>query len=135
MQARRTVGGRHPVRLMDKIVIQEARFQSRVGVSDEERARPQEIIVDIEGFRDLRGAGASDDLSETVCYAAMHEKAAHIIGANAFRLIETIAERLAAMVLRDFPIEKVVVRVRKPAALAARQVLYAAVEITREKNG
>lgn len=120
---------------MDRIVIQEARFQSRVGVSDEERARPQEIAVDIEAFRDLRAAGESDDLSETVCYAAMHEKAAHIIGGNAFHLIETIAERLAAMVLREFPIEKVIVRVRKPAALAERKVQYAAVEITRERNG
>ena len=119
---------------MDKIIVQEARFQSRVGVSEKERAQPQEIIVDIEAFRDLRAAGESDDLEQTVCYATVHEKAAQIISANSFHLIETIAERLAAMVLRDFPIEKVIIRVRKPAALAARQVRYAAVEITREKN-
>ena len=120
---------------MDKILIQEARFQSHVGVSDEERAQLQEIVVDIEMFRDLRAAGESDDLRETVCYATVHAKAAQIIGGNAFHLIETIAEQLAAMVLRDFPIGKVVIRVRKPAALAARNVRYASVEITREKNG
>ncbi len=120
---------------MDKIVIQDARFLSRVGVSDEERARPQEIIVDIEMFRDLRAAGESDDLRETVCYAAVHEKTAQIIGSADFHLIEAIAERLAAMVLCGFAVERVVVRVRKPAALAARDVRHAAVEITREKNG
>jgi dihydroneopterin aldolase len=119
---------------MDRILIQEARFQSHVGVSDEERTQPQEIIVDIEMFRDLRAAGESDDLRETVCYATVHTKAAQIIGGKAFHLIETIAEQLAAMVLRDFPIEKVVIRVRKPAALAARNVRYATVEITRQKN-
>ena len=120
---------------MDKILIQEACFQSHVGVSDKERDQLQEIVVDIEMFRDLRAAGESDDLRETVCYASVHEKAARIIGENSFHLIETIAEGLAAMVLQDFPIEKVVIRVRKPAALAARNVRCAAVEITREKNG
>ena len=120
---------------MDKILIEGASFQARVGVSDEERGRQQEIVVHLQAFVDTRGAGKQDDLAATVSYVEIHEVAARAVSAKAYRLIETIAEDVAAAVLRSFAsVTGVVVRVAKPAALSDRGVRLTAVEITRMKN-
>jgi dihydroneopterin aldolase len=120
---------------MDKIVIREALLQARVGISEAERAEPQEIALDIEAFRDLRPAGLSDDYKDTVCYAAMLATASRVVTAQPYHLIEAIAENVAAAMLEEFEIHRVLVRVRKPGALAKQNARYAAVEIVREKNG
>ena len=120
---------------MDKIIIQGVRLQACVGISEEERAAPQEIVLDIEVFRDLRAAGQSDDYSNTVCYTAMLTAVTRIVTQQPYYLIETIAEKLAHAMLTEFEIHKVLVRVRKPGALTNQNVRYAAVEIVREING
>ena len=120
---------------MDKIIIEGARYQAHVGVSDEERRRKQEIVMDLQVFVDVRAAGQLDDLAASVSYVEIHEAAARTIAAKAFRLIEAIAEGVATAVLRSFPaVAGVVVRVDKPAALSGRQVRSTAVEITRMRN-
>lgn len=120
---------------MDKIIIEGASFQARVGVSDEERRRRQEIVVNLQAFVDTRGAGRQDDLDASVSYVEIHEVAARIISAKPYRLIEAIAEDVAAAILQSFAaVSGVVVRVAKPAALGERGVRLTAVEITRMKN-
>jgi 7,8-dihydroneopterin aldolase/epimerase/oxygenase len=120
---------------MDKIIIEGASFQARVGVSEEERSRQQEIVVNLQAFIDTRVAGQQDDPDATVSYVEIHEVAARIVSAKAYRLIESLAEELAAAVLRSFAaVAGVVVRVAKPAALGDRGVRLTAVEITRMKN-
>jgi 7,8-dihydroneopterin aldolase/epimerase/oxygenase len=120
---------------VDKIIIQEARLQARVGISEAERAEPQEIVLDIEAFRDLRPAGLSDDYNDTVCYAAMLTAASRVVTGQPYHLIEAMAENVAAALLGEFEINRVLVRVRKPGALAGQNARYAGVEIVREKNG
>jgi dihydroneopterin aldolase len=120
---------------MDKIIIEGASFQAHVGVSEEERRRRQEIIVSLQILIDLRSAGEQDDIASTVSYVEIQELAADVISAKPYRLIETIAEDLAAAVLRGFAaVAGVIVRVAKPAALGERGVRLTAVEITRMRN-
>jgi 7,8-dihydroneopterin aldolase/epimerase/oxygenase len=120
---------------MDKIIIEGASFRARVGISDEERGRHQEIVLNLQAFIDTRGAASQDDLGATVSYVEIHEVAARTIAAKAYRLIETIAEDVAAAILQSFAaVDGVAVRVAKPAALGDRGVRLAAVEITRMKN-
>jgi dihydroneopterin aldolase len=120
---------------MDRIIIEGASFQARVGVSEEERRRQQEIVLDMQAFVDTRGAGKRDDLDATVSYVEIHQAAARVISAKAYRLIETIAEDVATAVLERFAgVAGVVVRVAKPAALGHRGARLTAVEITRMKN-
>ncbi len=120
---------------MDKILIEGASFRARVGVSEEERARRQEIILSLQALIDIRRAGRQDDLAATVSYVEIHEVAARVIAAKAYRLIETIAEEVAAAVLQRFePITGVVVRIAKPGALGSRGVRLTAVEITRMRH-
>jgi 7,8-dihydroneopterin aldolase/epimerase/oxygenase len=120
---------------MDKIILEGATFQARVGVSDQERARHQEIVVNLQALLDLRHAAQQDDLAAGVSYVEIHRVATRVISAKAYRLIETIAEDVAAAVLQSFAaVSGVVVRVAKPAALGDRGVRLTAVEITRMKN-
>lgn len=120
---------------MDKIIIKHASLLGHIGVSDEERKKKQELILDIEMLADTREAGARDDLGETVCYADVYERVARIVKGKPHRLIESVAEELAKEILAHFAVRKVLVRVKKPGAFAGKDVRYAAVEITREKNG
>lgn len=120
---------------MDKILIEGASFQSHVGVSERERSRSQEIVVDMEVLLDVRVAGSRDDLAATVSYVDIHEVVANTISAKPYILVEAIAEDVAANVIESFQaITGVVVRVAKPAAMSDRGVRNTAVEITRMRN-
>jgi dihydroneopterin aldolase len=106
-----------------------------VGITDEERAVPQALSVDVELGLDLSRAGRRDDLAETVDYVAVCEVVATVVKTRAFHLIEAIAEGMAAAVLDRFPVAEVRVRVRKPGALLAWRVPHAAVEVCRTRDG
>jgi dihydroneopterin aldolase len=119
---------------MDRVVIKGAKFLAHVGTGEEERGRPQEIEIDIDLWLDLRPAGGSDNYEHTVCYAKVHECVSTVIQSGVFALIETIAERSAAGILKAFPVERVRVTVKKPGALASRNVRHCAVRIERRRG-
>lgn len=120
---------------MDRVVIPGIPLQVRVGVSEEERESPQEILIGLVLHVDLSVAGASDDLADTIDYDAVSETVSETVAAGPFRLIERIAERVSGAVLDGFDVARVDVRVEKPGALRSRGVAYAAVEISRERDG
>lgn len=120
---------------MDRILIEGASFQAHVGVLEHERRRMQEVVIDIQALLETGPAGLQDDLVKTVNYVEIHDIAARTVASKHYHLIEGIAEDLAAALLHNFAaVTGVVVKVSKPAALAARGVRSAAVEITRMKN-
>ena len=82
---------------------------------------------------DLRRPGVDDDLAKTVDYGEVYEAAAQIVESTSFRLLEALAEAIAHEVLGDFPVDEVVVRVRKPAVQLGGPLDYAAVEIWRRR--
>lgn len=101
--------------MTDRIFLTAMTFEGHHGVTDEERAEPQPIEVDLEVTLDLRPAGTSDDLELTVDYGRLFETARAIVEERSFRLLEGIAEALAADVLvAHRRIESVTVRVTKP---------------------
>lgn len=100
--------------------------RSRIGVTREERAAPQELLVDIEATLASRGRGARDDLAETVDYAELAAIARAVAARREYRLVETLAEGVAAAVAAEGAptgspanpsrIESLRVRVTKPGA-------------------
>lgn len=120
---------------MDRILVPELPLQARVGITEEERAMPQALSVDVELGLDLSRAGRRDDFTETVDYVAVCEVVASVVGSRAFHLIEAVAEEVAAAVLDRFPVAEVRVRVRKPGALPAWRAPHAAVEVRRARDG
>ena len=83
------------------------------GVLPEEQQRPQPLEIDLDIRADLRPAGASDDVDDTVDYGAICEIVERVVHTERFGLLERLAARLAEVVLSDERVEAVTVAVRK----------------------
>ena len=97
----------------DAILIEGITFHAYHGASDEEQAVGHRYSVDVVLEYDVRVAAQSDDLSQTINYSAVAKRVLAIGTENRFRLIETLAERIAADILQNFPAFAVEVTVRK----------------------
>jgi dihydroneopterin aldolase/D-erythro-7,8-dihydroneopterin triphosphate epimerase len=103
-----------------------------VGVFPEERHEKQDVILNLTLHADLRKAGRSDDLADTVDYKTIKKKVIALVEASSYRLVERLAERVAEVCLEDRRVKKVVVFLEKPGALRfARSV---GVEIARQRK-
>jgi dihydroneopterin aldolase len=116
-------------------VLQNIQLEGRHGYFEHERDVPQPFEVDVELLLDLRPAGVDDDLTKTVDYARVYEIVARIVGSTSYRLLEAIAEVISNEILAAFPVDEVVVRVRKPAVQLGGPLDHAAVEIRRRSPG
>ena len=119
---------------MDKIIIKGACFSCSIGVSEEERRKKQKIGIDVELFLSTRKAAKTDSIKNTINYSEVYNLLKNIVEKNNCRLIEKMAENISEQILSKYSVEKVIVKIKKPEALAGRSVKYAAVEIER-KNG
>lgn len=98
------------------IQLEHLEVQARVGVPLRERRRRQRIILDIDcdlGQRPI----LRDEISATLNYVALYNDIHALIAASSFTLIETLADAIAQLCLRDQRVEQVTVRVRKPKKL------------------
>jgi dihydroneopterin aldolase len=120
--------------MSDKILLSGAQFFGRHGVSDEERQVGGRYVVDIELTCDLSPAAASDDLSQTISYSDVYRAVSEIVEGESFRLIETLAGKIAGTLLARFPTDAVLVRVKKQPPPTAGIIEYAGVEITRRRT-
>jgi 7,8-dihydroneopterin aldolase/epimerase/oxygenase len=114
----------------DRVFLEEARVRARIGVTESERSEPQELIIDL-SWTPSWGGVDHDDLAEVIDYAAVWESVLAVLEGREFRLIEALAEEIAATLLGRFPMPDVSVRIRKPGALAHLDVTAAGVEIQR----
>lgn len=119
--------------MTDRIVLSGLRFEGHHGVSDEERELPQPIELDVELSVDLSAAGRTDDLAATVDYGPVIAACREIVERRSFRLLEAIAEAIAAELLRSTTAEAVTVRVRKLAVPVDAEIDSAGVEISRSR--
>jgi 7,8-dihydroneopterin aldolase/epimerase/oxygenase len=92
------------------------RIRGYHGVFDHERVTGQDFVVDVVLDLEVSSAARSDDLADTVDYAAVAERVAQIVGGEPVNLLETLATRIADDCLRDSRIDAVEVRVHKPEA-------------------
>jgi dihydroneopterin aldolase len=121
--------------VVDRIVLHAMEFEGRHGVGQDERSEPQLIELDVELVLDLRRAGQSDDLDETVNYSDVFKRCRAIVEERSFHLLEGIAEAVASDLLTSFDrLEAVVVRVRKPGVPIDGVLDYAGVEIERARE-
>jgi dihydroneopterin aldolase len=120
--------------MTDYIRLNEMVFYGYHGVLPEEQTLGQRFVVDVELATDLRAAGTSDDLDRTVNYAAVYASVREIVTGPPKRLIEAVAEQIAATILADHPaVERIVVRLRKPEVPIAGSVLGSA-EVAIERD-
>lgn len=116
---------------MDCLILQDMQFYGYHGVLEEENRLGQRFGVDLVLGLDLDQAGKSDNRDDTVNYAEVFLLVKEIVEGKPRKLIEAVAEDIAAAVLGRFSVERVTVRVKKPGAPVPGQFAHMAVEITR----
>ena len=114
---------------MDTVFIKDLSARGVIGINDWEREKPQEILINVTLYADLRRAGASDDLAHSVNYRTVAKKVQRHAETAARFTVEALAADLARLCLAEPGVQKVVVRVEKPGA--ARFSRSVGVEIER----
>lgn len=112
----------------DKLVIHDLVAKCRIGVFEWEQVTPQDIWIDLELSIDAAKAAAQDDVAATIDYGRLVTAVKQHVQHKTFHLLETMAEEVAALILKEFSATQVMVRVKKRALPG---VDYAAVEIVR----
>ena len=88
-----------------------------IGFIDWERRVKQTVVLDIELPVDCRRASLSDDVADTLDYKKVAKRVLAFVEASEFQLVETLAHRLALLILADFPVEWVRISLNKPGAI------------------
>jgi FolB domain-containing protein len=114
--------------MADTLTIHGLMAMCRLGVTDEEQANPQEVRIDVELAIDARRAAARDDVNDAVDYAQLVAAVKALVEGHPYRLMETMAEDIAALILREFSTPEVEVKVAKRALPGIES---ASVEVTR----
>jgi dihydroneopterin aldolase len=99
--------------MMDRILISGLRELGIHGVLPEEQQRPQPFQVDLELAVDMRTAGETDVLDDTVDYSAVCESVTRVVSSESYALLERLAERIAEVCCADARVQGVVVELRK----------------------
>ena len=89
-------------------------FYGYHGIENSEKELGQRFEVDVELYLDLRRAGRSDQLKDTIDYTRVYQIVEELVVEREYNLIEALADNIARAILEQFEIEGVVVRVRKP---------------------
>ena len=103
--------------MSDRIFIRDLLVRGIVGVNAEERRNRQDVVINLEMFADTRAAAASDDIARAVNYRSVCKRVIEHVEGAAPLLVERLAADIARLVLAEFPVAKVRVRVEKPGAL------------------
>lgn len=112
----------------DRVVLRGLRVRGRHGVLAAERELGQEFVVDVALALDLRPAGVSDDVADTVHYGDLAVALAQVVAGEPVALLETLAQRLADVCLADPRVRRAEVTVHKPSAPV--EVPFADVAVT-----
>lgn len=118
----------------DRITLTGLRAFGHHGVFDDERANGQEFVLDVTIFVDFTAAAAGDDLNATVHYGVVSEEIVAAVERDPVDLIETLAERVAAVVLGHAAASAVQVTIHKPHAPITVPFDDVAVTITRDRQ-
>jgi dihydroneopterin aldolase len=118
----------------DHIEVRGVRAMGVHGVLPEERKRPQPFEVDVDLEVDLAAAGTSDDLTDTVDYGAVAVAVAKVVTGESFRLLERLADRIAAVALEDPRVSSATVTVRKLEPPIDLDIGSVGVRITRSRS-
>ena len=119
---------------MDVITVKNLKLFAFHGVNDFEKRDGQTFFVDIDAFVDLKKAGQTDNLDDTVSYAKIIKTASAVFTAQSDDLIERAACRVADALFESFDkIEKLIIEVKKPDAPIKADFDYVSVRIERDR--
>ena len=114
---------------LDRIHIRDLHLRCIVGIYPEERREKQDVTVNVTLYADLRRAGRTDDLQDTVDYKGVKKDVVTMVEGSSYYLVERLAERIAEVCLAHAGVRRVRVLVEKPGALRFARTV--GVEIVR----
>jgi 7,8-dihydroneopterin aldolase/epimerase/oxygenase len=117
---------------MDKIFLSGLKVECIVGVWAWERQVTQTVVLDIEMAVDIRKAAASDNLDDTLDYKNVSKRLLSFIGDSQFQLVETLTERVAEIIIKEFKVPWVKVRLNKQGALRGSRDVGILIERTAD---
>jgi len=119
----------HP--FCDEIRIEQLEISARIGVPEEERVTPQRLTINISFWPYQQTRDLADNIHNAVNYSVVADETKSFVRGRSVNLIETLADQVAAHLLKTFPIQKVTVEVRKFALADAK---YVSVTVTRSAS-
>ena len=117
---------------MDSIVIKGLRLDTHIGVTEKERATPQFVLIDLEVGLDLRTAGESDRVTDTLDYAVVTDEVGGLVRSGSRQLLEHLAEEIAGILLPHKGVLTVSVDIAKESPPITENVGRIAVRIERQ---
>jgi 7,8-dihydroneopterin aldolase/epimerase/oxygenase len=120
--------------MSDRIELSGLRVRGRHGVYDFERADGQDFLIDVALELDLAKAAATDDVTDTVHYGELAERLVAVVAGEPVNLLETLADRLVAICLRDGRVAAATVTVHKPQAPIPHEFADVAVTVRRTRR-
>lgn len=118
---------------MDKIFIDDLRIDTIIGIYEWERKIKQTVSIDLEIGCDCAAAASSDAVEDTVNYKQVSKRLIDFVGNSEFQLVETLADRSAALLIEEFSIPWLKLRVNKLGALSSARGVGVVVERQKGK--
>ena len=115
----------------DRIFLHGLTAECVIGFIDWERRVRQTVVVDLEMPVDCARASLTDEIADTLDYKKVAKRALEFIGASEFKLVETLAHRLALVILAEFGVEWVRISLNKPGAIRNSRDVGVVIERTR----
>lgn len=113
---------------MDIVFIEALEIDTVIGIYDWERTITQKVVLDIEMAFDNRPPAASDALADTLDYKAVSKRLIAFVGASSFGLVESLAERCAAIIREEFGVPWVRLKLSKPGAVTGSRAVGVVIE-------
>ncbi len=113
---------------MDTVFIEDLRIETVIGIYDWERKIRQVVALDLEMAFDNRKPAASDRIEDTLDYKAVSKRLIAFVENSTFQLVETLAERCAEIVLSEFNVAWLRLRLAKPGAVRGSKSVGVVIE-------
>jgi|SRR5215469_4789859 len=113
---------------MDIVFIRELKVDTVVGIYDWERRIRQQVVLDLEMAWDVARAAKTDRIQDTLDYKAVAKHVSHYVSGAEFDLVETLAEKVAELVMKEFQVRWVKVSLNKPGAVSGSKSVGVVIE-------
>ena len=117
---------------MDKIILTDLRIDAVIGIWDWEKRNPQTISIDLEMQIDIKKTSQSDSIGDALDYKAVSKRVKQFIQGSQFNLIETLAENVAKIILEEFDVQWLQLRISKPFAIRDSNNVGICIERTKD---
>lgn len=103
---------------LDRVQIHDLLLRCIVGINPDERDKPQDVLINLTLYVDVRRAGITDDITDAVNYKQVTKRVIEFVQNSQFFLVEKLATEIARLILTEFPaVARVSVQMEKPGAL------------------